>query len=137
MTVTTATTATTATPAIPAVSQTPATQTPAEQMADKIVRFVEYMHGGVTLHELVQHLGEDAQGDLSASSKERPNTVFWVDVSQTFLDGFNLAKPRLSFYAGGNAFLTYMYDRGLLNLPLGKKIGKRDFKRPTWVPMIL
>lgn len=63
----------------------------------------------------------------------RDNTILWADVSEKFIDAFNLVKQRM--YPQPADALIYMMDGKFVRLPIARRLGKKDYKTPHWLPV--
>jgi hypothetical protein len=109
-------------------------QLPATDLKERIFsRIDEYKT--VTFAELRRIPG--FSGDQTACIA--PNLVVWAEISneaiaainELIADGRIIMKP----YSGWPGLMIYAFDRGILRLPLAKRV--RPYKRPRWLPVYI
>ena len=93
-----------------------------EEMAKRIIETVEGIGGGVTFAEIVNAVGEESQGDRNLGWPDL-NVFLWVNVSEKFIEAFNLAKA--SIYPVPTPFLTYAMDGMFLNMPVANSLKRK------------
>lgn len=103
-----------------------------EQMSERIVKTVRDIGGGVSFVEIVNAIGEEANGDLQIGWPDL-NVQLWFGVSDDFIDAFNLAKQHI--YPHPSEFMVYMMDGAVPNMPIAKQLKKR-YKEPHWLPVV-
>jgi hypothetical protein len=104
-------------------------------MSERMLEYIRH-NCGVTLLELVNHLGADARGDLSVALPGHPNIVLWSDVSEEFVSALSSIQQDTEVLP--TSFLTYLYDGGMLTLPIAKRIPRgSDYNKPHWLPIVL
>src|SRR5229473_2628688 len=105
-----------------------------EEMTEKIIEFVRG-YQPASLVELVRCLGKEAEGEMTMHLPNRPNIILWMGLSNTFIDAFLAAKREV--FLDTTHFMIYAMDGGMLNLPIAKRYGKADYKKPHWLPIVL
>ena len=69
-----------------------------------------------------------------------PNVVIWTEISSEAIAAINelIADGRIimqPYGSGWQGLMTYAFDRGVLSLPLAKRV--RPYKRPRWLPVYI
>ena len=69
-----------------------------------------------------------------------PNLVVWAEISNEAIAAINelIADGRIivqSYSSGWPGLMMYAFDRGILPLPLAKRV--RPYKRPRWLPVYI
>ncbi len=105
-----------------------------EEMTEKIIEFVQG-YQPASLVELIRYLGEEAQGEMMMHLPNRPNIILWMGVSDAFINAFIAAKREV--FLDTTHFMIYAMDGGVLRLPIAKRFGKTDYKKPHWLPVVL
>jgi hypothetical protein len=76
-------------------------------------------------------------GELTACIA--PNLVVWAEISTEAISAINalIADGRIIVqpYSGWLGQMIYAFDRGILRLPLAKRV--RPYKRPRWLPVYI
>ena len=116
----------------------------AQEMADKIVECVRECTGR-TFIELVAYCGKEAEGDCSLALnvekweglEGRDNVILWSNISKTFQESFNLAKPFLHPHTMPQfgIFMCYGFDGQGLKLPLANPRMRKPPKKTCWLPV--
>jgi hypothetical protein len=104
-----------------------------QEMADKILKAVQGYGPGASFVDIENVCGEEALGDRLVTIPTRDNTVLWDGVSEKFIDAFNLVKHQIALE--GSCALIYVMDGKILTLPIAKRPGKKDYKKPRWFPV--
>jgi len=109
----------------------------AQQMADRIVDFVR-QRGGALFHEIVDDIGDEARGE--GTLQLMANVVLWTQVSEVFVEAFQLALPKLEVRRANPKFYAVFSDEdGFPNLPIvppedwQKEI---QYEAPMWLPLV-
>jgi hypothetical protein len=108
------------------------------KLAEALVQRVSE-HDWVSFPEALRFLGQKmcVEGDHSITFTSDPNLIVWADVSQEFSDlVIQLIKDRKLYFHGSSA-LIYMIDGGMLNLPIVKRVSRKPYKNPHWLPVCL
>lgn len=113
----------------------------AETMANEICQFVNN-RGGALMHEIIRHLGAEAEGDQAVVLADHPNVVLWCPVSELFVRAFDLALSGLEIHRAAPLAIAFFSDNlGFPQFPLvtaeqwrGQKL---DFVRYHWLPAVL
>jgi hypothetical protein len=103
-----------------------------EEMSERIVTAVRDIGGGVSFVEIVNAVGEEANGDLQLGWPNL-NVVLWFGVSEAFINAFALAKQQI--YPHPSDFLVYMMDGAVPHIPVAKQL-KKPYKKPHWLPVV-
>lgn len=102
-----------------------------EEMAAKMLDFIEH-RPAVSFVELIEHLGEEAQGDRVVEMPGHENVWLWDGVSVKFIDAMNLIKDKVM--PRPTSRMVYMMDGCVLTIPLWKK--NVQYKEPHWFPVV-
>lgn len=103
---------------------------------DRIVNYVTAMRGGVTCAELRNRF-RDMAGDMVFYLEKRPNTIMLFGLSQETMDVVIGLINEKVVHLKPTSILCYMTDGAVLNMPLARKLGKNDYKKPHWLPCVL
>lgn len=109
-------------------------------LAEAIIAVVERRHGA-TFVELEQELSEyfpdQLKGDKCLVAHFRPNVVAWVGMSDWYLETVRglVNTRRLHFHP--TSPLVYVWDGRVLHFPLAKRVPRRGYKEPHWLPVSL
>ncbi len=108
-----------------------------QQMANQIVSFVQD-RGGALFHEIVDDIGDEARGE--GTLQLMANVVLWTQVSEAFVEAFQLALPKLEVRRANPKFYAVFSDYdGFPNLPIvppedwQKEI---QYETPMWLPLV-
>jgi hypothetical protein len=104
-----------------------------QELADKILEVVRGYGPGASFVDITNVCGAEALGDRVASFPDRDNTILWVDVSEKFIDAFNLVKHQIALEP--SSVLIYMMDGQFVRLPIAKRPASKDYKKPHWFPV--
>lgn len=99
---------------------------------------VEYVRSRdwVTFAELKNRFGKYAEGNVALESTQNPNIIFWVGMSKEFTDDIASLLGTKLFLHPASSF-TYMIDGATLDLPLVKRLPKKGYRKPHWLPACL
>ena len=108
-----------------------------EGMAEKILALITERVSGVSYVETVNHVGNEARGDLALELRPNTNLIVWDGVSQTFAGAMNLLLEGRKIKYRSTSMFVYLADGATLRLPIAKRMPKAGgFKKPRWVPVV-
>jgi len=94
----------------------------------------------VTFIELGHFLGDEMKGDrylaFRGSNGIDLNCWAWDGMNQKFINTIEEMVAKGYIYINGSTFLVYLFDGGGLRLPIGKKVPKKGYKEPHWIPVV-
>lgn len=106
-------------------------------MSDAIVDFIRLQGGHVSFVEVRDFLrqrGIDTEGTFSLDY--RPNTLLWLGMSEPFVDVMADLLLTKRIKATPTSLLVYLVDGGVPQLPLARRITKRGYTKPHWLPVV-
>jgi len=106
-------------------------------LADEIEDVVrKYDH--VSFAELPGKLGrDDLDGDCAVFPDGRPNTIIWHSMSAEYAAAVIELMRDKRVYAHPGSSLLYFIDGAVPSMPMAKRPGKGDYKKPHWLPVTL
>ena len=106
-------------------------------LKDRLLNYIQRTDY-VSFAELRNHFAEAREdGDCGLTLPGRPNSVMWRGMSDAYCDALASLLKAGEIHPQTSCLMVYMVDGGMLTLPLGKRIGKTDFKKPHWIPVTL
>lgn len=102
-----------------------------EPMAKLILQMVTERQT-VTFAEIADAIGQDAHGDITWSIA--PNIVLWVGLSEALMNAFETLRHQIEPYPTN--LLVYLHDGAALKLPVAKRVTKKGYKEPHWLPVV-
>jgi hypothetical protein len=112
-----------------------------EEMSGIIIETVK-KRPQATFVEIVNACGDEARGDRFLCFSNRPNLIYWADISEMFIDA--LEKVKHFFTIHPSSLMVYLMDGGGLTLPIAtaREINEaaksgNDLKKQVWVPVVL
>lgn len=102
---------------------------------DAVVAYVE-RNQHVSYPELIRLLGPymRVEGDMVTGPREFGEVVFWVGMSEEFVDLISRLTLAGRIHGHPAHLLEYMIDGGLLRIPIAK--AARFYKKPHWFPIV-
>ena len=92
-------------------------------------------HPGTSFVELERVMSEffPVEGDLAIGMEQR-NVVLWSGISEDFADVYAALDGKITLEPA--SWLVYLADGKALNLPLVKRLPKKSYKKPHWLPVV-
>ena len=101
------------------------------QMEDMILDLVTTRRT-VSFAEIMEAIGAEARGDLSWEIA--PNTVLWSGMSPSLMNAFESLKGKIEPHP--TSVLVYLHDGAGLRLPVAKRITRKGYTEPHWLPVV-
>ncbi len=101
------------------------------------VRAYDWVSFPELLRKLEPHVPGGVRGEWAITLPDDPNLILWTGMSAPFLDAMRALRGRSAVFFHPARVLTYAIDGGLLRLPLARRLPKRGYTTPHWVPVCL
>lgn len=107
-------------------------------LKERIFKLVERNHGTTSFAEFMNGgFSEHTDGDFAIYAPNRPNTIIWPNLSSEFVKAVCALLDEKRIHFRPTTTLVYLHDGQFLRIPVVKKIGKVDFKKPHWLPVVI